>query len=227
LHGRLRTLLKAVDAQQLGLVRLQGDEYRERFVDVRQITLADYMARWKKAAIKKERWECMKAYSKKFLIRMSRQSHSRAFGDDHGGDCASSCDCDGYNFTHVRNRPIVPIVYVDNEITQKKADTIVGSLQGIREMIDKGAPVKHVVLRVSSPGGEAPASKIIAAELERLPVPWTVSFGNTAASGKYLYCSVYCDEATTLVALVERRISLSRSLAHASIRPFHQSQEDI
>jgi len=52
--------------------------------------------------------------------------------------------------------------------------------------------IKCVVLRITSPGGDAIASETISQELQALPVPVVVSMGNVAASGGY-YIAAHAD----------------------------------
>lgn len=64
------------------------------------------------------------------------------------------------------------------------AGTLAATLRGLRER----GPVKAVVLRIDSPGGDALASDVIGREVKRLKdagKPVIVSMGNVAASGGY------------------------------------------
>lgn len=64
------------------------------------------------------------------------------------------------------------------------AETLAATLRGLKER----GPVKAVVLRVDSPGGDALASDVIGREVKRLKdagKPVIVSMGNVAASGGY------------------------------------------
>ena len=83
------------------------------------------------------------------------------------------------------NEPIIPLVHVCNEIDTKSSKRVVESLRTIRRNIEAGRNIPHVVLRVASPGGEIFATQKITDELDKLPVPYTISLGNAAASGGY------------------------------------------
>jgi protease-4 len=84
----------------------------------------------------------------------------------------------------------VAIIYADGDIVQGKSnDGTIGS-ESLSETIRKVRNldrVNAIVLRVTSPGGDALAAEVIRRELElaAIKVPLIVSMGNVAASGGY------------------------------------------
>ena len=85
----------------------------------------------------------------------------------------------------LKRQSILPIIHVSDTIDLGNTRKIVASIELIKSAIDNGADIKHVILRVDSPGGDADCSQAISDALANLPVPYTASFGNYAASGGY------------------------------------------
>ena len=100
-----------------------------------------------------------------------------------------------------RGRPIVAVVFAEGTIVDEdvynpfSGDITIGeNLAKLLRKLRKDRRVKAVVLRVSSPGGSAITSDIIAREMKKLAREKLVivSMGRVAASGGY-YISAYAD----------------------------------
>ena len=85
----------------------------------------------------------------------------------------------------VKRKSILPIIHVSDTIDLGNTRKVVASIELIHSAIDNGEDIKHVILRVDSPGGDSGYSQVISNALAKLPVPYTASFGNYATSGGY------------------------------------------
>ncbi|MDR1897047.1 MAG: signal peptide peptidase SppA [Prevotellaceae bacterium] len=83
----------------------------------------------------------------------------------------------------------IALIYASGEIMSGEGDSDIMSknMANIIQTARKDSTIKAVVFRVNSPGGSAPASEIIARELEltKQKKPVVISMGDVAASGGY------------------------------------------
>lgn len=133
----------------------------------------------------------------------------------------------------LQQTPTIPVVYVTGDINRHRAEAVVSSLRQIQDAVEMGADIKHVVLRVSSPGGDTTSSKLISDQLEALTVPVTVSLGNTAASGGYWVAAkadrIFSNETTRTgsIGVYMLRFDLSKTCKQLGINIEHVSTNPL
>lgn len=197
------TQISAHDAEELGLVSGIADLYVPECFEAAvgdHIELPQYVQRLATKRAWKERRDQLQLFVRHFLASVSHQSTFLALD----GVCTTT---DGYwdgafdpsfgfgdsgVYRPSQMMPRIPIVFVCEEISPNHAHGVVDSIRKIRFQIERGHNIKHVILRVSSPGGDLGSSQMISEELKQLSVPVTVSFGDTAASGGY-WISAFAD----------------------------------